>query len=207
MAADSLVLAGDSSRKPSVLGVGRIIFRLRAEKIHVEIEFNGMPGDPQIVKVGTEKADRGNVTFERVFGGDLGNHTVGRHHIKDVQVFDDRGGEGFPAAAGLDFFVPRYLGVGGTVGHNSLHAETLGVLRQVTTVAWDLGVSLPLDFLGNGQPQAAGKGVGLGVVRVFSLRFIGHGCQHFPSRSLIGSIGRNVHQKRGGRSQSSGLAH
>lgn len=132
MSAQARVLFGDAVHKARVLGIRRVVFRLVAEEVEAKVEVDFVSGDTQVVKARAEEGDVGDVAFERMFGGDLGDDAIGGDDVEDVEVFDDRGGQGAPAMAGLNFAVAGDLGVSGAIGDDRLETIFLGLLGEIS---------------------------------------------------------------------------
>ena len=65
MLTDAAQLAGDAPNQCGVMSIGRVVGRLGAEEVQVEIEIDRKTGNAQVLKARTKEIDRRHVTLER----------------------------------------------------------------------------------------------------------------------------------------------
>lgn len=88
------------------MSVGRVVCRLWAEEVRVEIEIDWKTGDAQVLKARAKETDRRHVTLSGMLGYRLPDDSVDRDHLHYVQALDYRCCQCDPAAAGLWIDVP-----------------------------------------------------------------------------------------------------
>src|SRR6185369_8009588 len=174
MAANAFALSRDSLHETVIAGVGSVAFRLWSKDFHIEIKLDGVSGNAEVFKAGAEEADGGHVSDERMICRYLGNDSVAGHHIEHIEIFNDSGGQGVPAVAGLGVEVACDLGVGGPEGDNSLEPIVFGTLRKVSPMLAEFHITLRFDFVSEWKNQRTGKSGCFRVVDVLSRTFLGH---------------------------------
>ena len=91
-----------------------------------------MPGDTEVFKPCSEKCHSGNISHQRMIGGDLANNAVGRYDIQHIQAFNHRRAQRIPAVVRLGVRVAAYLGVGRAERDNPAEPVVLYMLGEVS---------------------------------------------------------------------------
>ena len=97
-AGDAFVLTLDAIEKASVFEIWSVALGLIAANSEIEFHLDRESADPQIFEACAYERDLGNVAVDhRMLGRNLRHHAIGRHYINDIQPFDRRRGQSYPA--------------------------------------------------------------------------------------------------------------
>ncbi len=129
------------------MGVRRVIDRLGAKDVVIELQLDRIAGDAEILEAGAEKGDRRHVADEGVLGDGLAHDAVGRQHLHHIEPFHHRGGQGVPALARLGAMAARDMGIGGAEGDDRLKPVSLRALVEVAALLREFRMSLGCDLL------------------------------------------------------------
>src|SRR5580700_9790903 len=161
---DIVALGRDAFAEVLLTGPGRIVVRLCAEEIGVEIEAHGMAGDAQIVEAGAEEGDVGYGPVEGMLGRDLSDNAIRGDDIEDVEVLEHRGGQGYVTVAWLAVQIAGDLGVGSAKGNHAFEVVIARSLGEIASALRKIDEGLGLDFGAQGKLQIAFEGESLRVV-------------------------------------------
>jgi len=107
--ANAVVLGHHAALKVRIPRVRRVVGRLVAEDVQVQLQIDGVPGNAQILKARAQKCDRRHVAHQRVLGRNLRHDAIRRNHIQNIESFDNGGDQRAPPMAILDLTVPSHL--------------------------------------------------------------------------------------------------
>jgi hypothetical protein len=81
-----------------------------------------------------------------VLGRGLGDDAICRDHVENIEVLEDRSGEGYVTVAWLALKIAGDLCVSGLKGDDSFEAIVVRALRKVAATLREIQVSLGFDF-------------------------------------------------------------
>ena len=152
MFSNAAQLGGDAPNQSGVMRIGRVIRRLGAEKVRVEIEIDWKTGDAQVLKPCTKETDRRHVTLTRMLSDRLPHDAIGRDHLQYVQALDDRRCQSNPAAVGLWIDVPGNVRICGAERNDGLEHKVLSAVREIAPFLRQMSVYLGLDVMLQRKP-------------------------------------------------------
>ena len=180
-------LAGNAPDQSGVMSIGRVVRRLGAEEVHVEIEIDRKTGNAQVLKARAKETDRRHVALTGMLGDRLPDDAIGGNHLHYVQALDCSCYQCGPAAAGLWIDVPGNVRICGAKRNNRFEQKVLSTLREIAPFLGQMRVYLGLDVMLERKPQIARKDIGFSVIVVGSAVQFGHGRTHAPLHPDISS--------------------
>ncbi len=145
-------LTGDAPNQSGVTSIGRVIRRLGAEEVQVEIEIDWKSGNAKVLKARTEEIDRRHVALNGMLGDGLPDNAIGGNHLHYVQALDYGCCQCGPAAAGLWIDVPGHVRVCGAERNDRLEQKALSTMREISSFLRQMRMRLGLDVMLERKP-------------------------------------------------------
>ena len=145
-------LGGDAPDQSGVMRISRVVSRLGAEKVRVEIEIDWNAGNAQVLKARAKETDRRHVTLAGMLSDRLPHDAIGGDHLHHVEALDDRGCQCHPSAAGLWIDVPSNMRICGAERNHGLKHKVLGTVRKIAAFLGQMRMYLGLDVMLQRKP-------------------------------------------------------